>query len=360
MAELTFEDITDLVTGTLKDLGRLRFQNIAQNLQDYEVVSHWFRRDKVQFQGGIGIQRTLFSSLSNQASHVSATTTDSYVIPTLLDTVQANWRDAQSPWGFHTDELLMNSGDPAATVLNIIKPRRVDAMLNLAEELEKKAWQVPSSTDKINPYGLPYWVVYNSVEGFNGGTPAGHATVGGVNLSETPNFKNYTVNYTSISKSDLIKKLRTMHRKLQWRSPVSVPEYSAESSYNRFRIYTNDTVIRGLEDIGEGQNENIGRDLATFGTSSDFSADGGVLMFRRHPIKWVPQLDDTSVFTACSNPVYMINHSTFYPVCMKGKFLRESGPYPAPNMHNMYRMFVELKYNYLCVDRRRNGVAATA
>jgi hypothetical protein len=54
-----------------------------------------------------------------------------------------------------------------------VKPRRHAAMIDLAEELEAKAWQVPNSTDKLNPYGLPYWIVYNSSTGFNGGYPTG-------------------------------------------------------------------------------------------------------------------------------------------------------------------------------------------
>jgi hypothetical protein len=359
MAELTFEDISDLVTGTLRHLGRLKFQQIAQELQRYEVVSHWFRKDKVQFSGGYGIQRTLMGTMDDQSAYVSANSTDSYVIPTLLDNITINWRDVQSPWGFHTDEILMNSGDPEATVVNIIKPRRVAALLGHAKQLEYKAWQVPSSTDKLLPYGLPYWVVYNATEGFNGGAPSGHTTVGGVNLTETPNFKNYTVNYTNVTKADLIKKLRTMHRKIQWRSPVDVSQYTSSSSYNDMRIYTNGSRIELLEDLGEGQNENIGRDLGAFGINRDYSG-GDVMTFRRHPIIWIPLLDDTNVFTACTNPVYMINHSTFYPVCMRGKYLRESGPFPVSRQHNMYDMFIETKHNYLCVDRRQNGVAATA
>ena len=42
MADLLATDIADLVAGTLRELGRLRFQQVAQNLADYEVFSHWF------------------------------------------------------------------------------------------------------------------------------------------------------------------------------------------------------------------------------------------------------------------------------------------------------------------------------
>jgi len=70
---------------------------------------------------------------------------------------------------------------------------------------------------------------------------------------------------------------------------------------------------------------------------------------------WVPKLDSDS-----QNPVYGVDHSTFYPVCLTGDYLRESEAKPAPSQHNVFQVFVDLTYNYLCIDRRRNWVLATA
>lgn len=69
MASVHATDIADLVVTTLRDLGPLKFQQIAQSLQDYEVFSKWFRKDKVVFDSGIGIQRTLMTSVSGTAKH---------------------------------------------------------------------------------------------------------------------------------------------------------------------------------------------------------------------------------------------------------------------------------------------------
>ncbi len=81
----------------------------------------------------------------------------------------------------------------------------------------------------------------------------------------------------------------------------------------------------------------------------------GTITFRKNPIIWVPKLDERS-----DDPVYMLDHSTFYPVILRGDYLRESDAIRAPNQHNIYQVFTDLTYNYLCVDRRRNGVAATS
>jgi hypothetical protein len=82
----------------------------------------------------------------------------------------------------------------------------------------------------------------------------------------------------------------------------------------------------------------------------------GTLTFKKNPIVYVPQLDDTSVFTAATSPVYQIDHGVFYPYCLKGDYLRETGPVVAPNQHNMYRVFLDLTYNIICTNRRRCAV----
>ncbi len=193
-------------------------------------------------------------------------------------------------------------------------------------------------SDTKLPYGLPYYIVKNATTGFNGGAPSGHTTVAGVSLTDSPTFKNYTAAYVSVTKPDLVKKMRTAARKIKFVSPVQVPEYRGSQ---RQHIYVNETTIADIETLGENQNENLGRDIAS---------QDGRMVFHGNPIVYVPQLD-----TDTSNPVYMVDHGTFYPVCLKGDYLRESEN-KAPNQHNLTQYFVDLTYNFLCVDRRRNAV----
>lgn len=341
MATLTADDIPDMVKGTLKELGRMKIQQIAQNLVDYEVFPTWFKKDKVMFDSGIGIQRTLMNRLSGAARHVGLLDPDVVNISDVLVQMNVPWRQCKTSWGFIFQETLMNRGE--AMVTNIIKPRRIDAMISLVEEFENKAWAAPSSSsDKTNPYGLPYWVVKNATTGFNGGAPSGWTDVAGVNLTTTPTFKNYTAAYTAVSKPDLVKKMRTAKRAIGFKSPVDVNDYRSGKG-ERFKIYVNESVFTQFEDIGESQNENLGRDIA--------SIEGFDLSFRGHSIRWVPKLDaDTT------NPVYMIDHSTFYPVCLKGDWMRESDAMRSPDNHDVYQIFLDNSYNYICVDRRRNAV----
>ncbi len=361
MAALTADDIVDLVAGTLRDLGPNKFSQIAQDLQHYEVMGKWLKKDKIVFDDGRGIQRNLMSRLSNQAAHVGLTDTDSADIPDLMDQLNIPWRHAQTKWAFiYQTDILMNRGK--SLIFNVIKPRRADAMISLAKELEAKAWSIPAVDNKTEPYGVPYWIVYNATTGFTGGYPGSHTTIAGVDLTDSPNFKNYSANYAAVTKADLIKKMRTGHRKLGWMSPVTIEDYRG-SQGQKLRIYTDEATVTKFEDLGEAQNENLGRDLASMqagGRSGDVKEMDGQITFRKIPIVWIPQLDDTAVYTAATSPVYMIDHSTFYPVCLKGDYLREQKPEKAPNQHNVFRVFVDLSYNYLCVDRRRNAIFATA
>lgn len=346
MATLTALDIQDLVAATLRDLGPLRFQQIAQNLQYYEVFSKWFKKDKVVFDSGVGIQRTLMNKLdARSAKHVGLLDTDQVNIPDVIDQLQIPWRHAQTSWALiYQTDILMNRGK--ALIFNVIKPRRAASLLGLVEELEERAWgEAPSASDKLLPYSIQYWLVENATAGFNGGLPSGHTSVAGVDLTDSPTFKNYTDLYTDVTKDDLIKKMRTGHRKIRFKSPVTVQDYRGGVG-ERYRIYVNESTISDFEDVGESQNENLGRDVASM---------DGTITFRRHPVIWVPKLDERT-----DNPVYMVDHSTFYPVCLKGDYLRESEATKAPNQHNVYQVFIDLTYNYLCVDRRRNAVFTTS
>jgi hypothetical protein len=359
---VTPQDVADLVASILPDLDRMNWEQIAQNLQDYEMMSHWLKDDKIIFGDGIAIRKNLITQLSGAASHTGMTDTDDVDIPDLMDDIIVPWRHAQTKWGYHYQtDILMNRGK--STINDTVKPRRHVAMIDLAEELEAKAWQVPNSSDKLNPYGLPYWIVYNATTGFTGGYPTGpdgvqHVTIAGLNLTDSPKFRNYSAQYAAVSKTDLLPKMRTALRKTNFRSPVTKGDMSTPRGKDR-RYYCDEATCSAFEDLGEAQNENLGRDLAPY---TGGAGHGGVqevdgtLTFKKNPIIYVPQLDDTAVFTAATSPIYQVDHGVFYPYCLKGDYLRETGPFMAPNQHNMYRVFLDLTYNIICVNRRRCAV----
>lgn len=342
MAAIEALDVVDLVKSTLRDLGRGTFQQVAQDVVDYPVFTSWFKKDKVMFDDGIGIQRTLMARLPDVAKHVGWADEDTASIEDIMEQLQVPWRHAETRWSFKYQETLMNKGK--SLIFNVIKPRRAGAMIKLAQICDNGAWAVPTSeSDKTQPWGVPYWVpIVSGDPGFNGGLPGSYATIAGLTQTEVPTFKSYSGTYVSVTKPDLIKKMRTMKRATGFKSPIDLADYR-KGKGERYRVYTNENVLSSFEEIGESQNENLGRDLA--------SIDGVNMTFRGNPIVYTPQLDSNT-----ADPVYFLDHSTFYPACLVGDYMREDGPIRDPKKRDWYTTYVNLSYNYLCLDRRRNGV----
>lgn len=344
MATIQPGDIADIVVTTRRKDGPLRFQQIAQNLPFYEVFSRWFKRDKVMFDDGYQIQRTLMTKLNSEAAkHVGFLEPDGVNIIDVLETMRVDWVHALTSWGLiYQSDVLMNSG--SSLILNIIKPRRMASLLGLVENIEAKAWgSAPAAADKVNPWGIKYWITWNGTDGFTGGASVG-STKGNVNPDATPNFKNYAITYAAVSDNDLVASIRDAMRSCQFISPIAHPDYRGQLQ-NRYRMYCNKPTIRECEDVVRSHNSNLGRDLAMF---------DGAAYIAGFPIIYVPQLDNDSA----SDPIYGIDHSTFYPVCLKGDYLRETGPINAPDQHNAWNCHTDLTYNFVNVDPRRSFVAA--
>lgn len=364
MAQIEAADFADLILATQAELGKPNFQLIAQNLPEYEVLSRWFKQDKVQFESGRAISRNLMTKISSQAEWVGVLDTVSPDIPDLLDQMVVKWRHLQAPYAIeYRTDVLMNSGDEMIT--DLIPVRRADALISLAEKLESGFWTVPSASNKTEPWGLPYWLVANTSTGFNGGLNNGYSDIAGVSVTDSPNFKNYTAQYTTANKADLVKKMKKGLRSISWRDLITQDDF--RNGAERYRVYMDETTISEIEDIGEAQNENLGKDVAPTGAARDvrYLDNGLTMVFRSFPIIHSHQMDDTDVFSitdvdgnARTNPVYLVDHSTFYPVCLKGDYLRETEPIRLQDQPNVYMVVMFLTTNAICVDRRRNAVFA--
>jgi len=267
----------------------------------------------------------------------------------VMSTINIRWAHATANYAFEYREVLMNRGK--ALIFKVINPRRGAAMLDVAQGLEDDAFTLPAPNDRKSPHGVPYWVVSSETQGFHGKRPAGYTQVGGLDPDEVEGWRNWTDAYVDRTKADVIRRLRKAKRNTKWKSPVNIRDAS-DPNVNRYSLYVNENTISDLEELGENQNENLGRDLGA-GTSA--------ITFKGHPIIYLPILDQFNGSGGkIRDPIYMINHDTFYPVVLKGDWLRESKPKAldgSPDgQHNTYVTHIDCSYNYICVDRRRNAV----
>lgn len=339
-------DMPDLIAVTLPQLGRMKFQQIYQDLQEFEVMGKWLKKSNVKVkENGVAVhENIMIGDATSSAAHTGYMDEDSTDIQDVMKTLKVDWKHIQTKWAvvYQTD-ILMNSGE--SEIVNLIKTRRCKAMIDLAQEFEDKAFgAVPATDDEVSSYGLKYWIVQNATTGFHGGAPSGYTTVGNLNPTSLSRWRNFSGTYSGVvTKLGAIKTLRKAARQCGWKSPVQVPDYmSSANNGQKYRLYVNETTISEIEDVGENQNENLGKDIASM---------DGTIVFRKHPIIWIPKLDaDTN------NPIYFINHDTFKVCVLKGDFLREGKAEKAPNQHNVFQTFVDTTYQYLCDDRRRNAV----
>jgi hypothetical protein len=344
MPAVLAQDLADLVEAVRDKEGSLRFSQIAQSLQDYEVMRQWLKKDRVIVDGGVGFDHKLMTKYDTSARHQGLLDVDVVHIPELLTSIRVDYVLCSANWAILDTELDQASGKEQ--IMDHIKTRRMGVMIGMAEELERVGWADPDAGDKTLPWVIKYWIVKNSTEGFNGGLPSGFSSMAGVSLTAHPTFKNYTARYNGVSKTDpgLVRKMKLAYRKMGWKSPISGgdADYKAMRR-DMYKFYSNEEVYDAWELLLENQNDNLGYDLKPI--------EDGTPAFRGHPLVWVPKLDDDD-----TNPVYMVNHSAFFPIIQKGYYLREKTT-GAPNQHMISAVtYVDLYYNFICVDRRRQAV----
>ncbi len=347
---LQADQIQDLITVTLKDLGRLKFVELASTLQEYHALGKLIDQYKVQYQSGTAIQWNIMLNQSGAAKNVGLFESDNVNISDVMTTASIPWRHCTTNYAFERREVQFNA--TPARIVELVKIRRADAMISLAELMEKNFWQAPATTsDTAHPYGLAYQIVRGQPndEGFTGKRPfaqdgtqfADHSGLD-PDLSANAQWRNYFADYETVSKTDLVRKWRkaSVFTNFKPVPQVAVADYNTGNNY---AYYTNYNVIGRLEEALEAQNDNLGNDIA----SKD-----GQLVFRQVPVMWVPHLETDT--TNGEDPIYGVNWGTIKPVFLSGEYMREEGPTQVPGQHTTFQVFVDSTLNFKCTDRRRN------
>jgi len=334
------EQIADLVTSTLKELGRGKFTDISYDLQRFTALNHIMTDEKETLQGGQEVQFNVLVKNGGAAKMVGLYNVDNPNVTDGLETAKVPWRRASVPYSYDLGEFNINAGNEYR-ILDLIKTRRHMALTSLAEILETQAWGKPtSSDDNLNAMGILYWIVKAATKGFYGVAPSGFTTCAGLSSTTYPNWRNWSGTYSTISATDLVAKIREALTFTQFEAPAKiVGDYNTGDKKS---IYTNYTVVSALEEQLRANNDQLGTDLAY--------GDGQVLI-RKIPVEWVPALE-----TDTTNPVYGINWGVFKCVGLAGEWMTETKPFMAANQHKVLTGFTDCTFNFICRDRRRNFV----
>lgn len=347
MATIQAANIDDLVELTLRELNRNFWTQIAQRLQSYEISQRIFKKYKTQFESGYEVQYHIMVDHSDAAKMVGLYNVDDVDVPSLAQKITIPFRHTTTSWPYDVVEMSMNSG--VAKINSVIKMRHDASIIALTELIETQGWGEPSSSsDDKSIYGFKYWLVANSSTGFNGGNNTNFSSgPGGLNSTTYPRWKNYTAQYVDITRTDLMRKMKIAFNSIKFEAPQDVSDFR-KGRGNKMRIYMSIDNLTEVEELAENQNDRLGSNLA--------SMDGKTTL-RGIPMTWVPKLDGV---TSPTNPIYMINFDHFFPMCLKSNFMRQTGPIPSPKQHNVREIHLDLTWNMVCNDRRRQAVLVTA
>jgi len=341
MAGLAFSEIDDAVLLTQQQfIKRGAFVDMQTDLQDHVAVREMWKGRSKQFSGGENWEFEVQMDHNHTAKTVGLYETDGSSLTDNMVAGTVDPRHVNAHYIYDQREKAFQRGGTA--IVDLVRTRYVGMMVSLFELLEEILWSKPvDSSDLKTPFGIAYWITRSATEGFNGGNPSGFTGgKAGISQGTYARWANWTAQYTSVSKTDLLRKMRTAHRKSRFRSPVShaVPDLGAMKN----GIYLNSDIIGLLEEVVEDQNMSLGNDLA--------SKDGRA-MFKGTPLTYAPYLDDDS-----ADPVYMIDWKKMAVGVMAGWANNLSAPYMVPGKHLVRRVDLDASLNMVCTDLRRQAV----
>jgi len=344
-------DIADLITTTLTSQRKGKFTDISQELHELVVVPHLLtKRGGMKIKrGGQGIEETLMINNGGDSRWVGEYDEDVVTVTDHLKKMKVNWCLLTDNLAYTKSEILNNRGKER--INNIILPRRLSLYLRVANTMEKAFFGTPNADDDLTMWGLKYWITKSTSAGFNGGYAAGFTRKGNINLTDVPAFQNYTAQYTDVSKVDLIQGLKTADRQCRWRTPHKMSGVEGDTMDEKRMILVNEDLLNSLENVGEAQNENIGRDLARYqaGMGLRKRKDSDELLFRGKPFVWAESLDSDT-----SDPVYGLDMSTFHMLCQAGDNMHLGSFKEAPNQHRVMQAHLDHKCQTICTNPRNN------
>jgi hypothetical protein len=338
---LSFSQIDDAVLLTQDKLvQRGAFVDMQTDITDHVAVREMWKNRQKRFDGGNDWSFSAQMDHNHSARTVGLYETDGASINDTMKSGKVGPRHINASYIYDQREPAFQRGGVA--IVDYVKTKYVGMMVSFYELMEDILWGKPAdSSDEKTPYGLAYWVTKSATEGFNGGNPAGFTDGrAGISTVTYPRFANWTAQYTQISKTDLVRKMRRAHRKTQFRSPVSHATPALAGMKNG--IYTNDTVIGLCEELLEANNMALGNDLA--------SKDGKTL-FKSVPLTYAPKLDDDS-----TDPIFMLDWKWLAIGVMTGWENNLSAPTPVPGKHLVRRVDLDATLNMVCTDPRRQTV----
>lgn len=341
MASLNIEQFGDLVELTLNEYIKTDYVALLTDLTDHPAAKALLNKARFAIKSGIQLEFKLDMGAESSYEHITATTPDSAELTDSFVSASVPWRKVKTSYAYLEEEMDFNMSPNQLVDVVKARERRCDA--DWIEGIESDWWTFHSVSDTNAFRSLPYWIHKNASTGFNGGIPSGYSDVAGLSPTTYPRWNNYTAQYTTFSLDDAVNKIRTMGMKTGFKPIISnLPKLGMNS---RRAFYTNLTVHQTAADLADARNDSMGTDLAKH--------DGQVTI-HRIPLEYVPKLDDDT-----TDPIYQIDWNSIKMMAKTDWFQRRTVQKPHPGQRNMVSVHKDSYLNFVCFNRRINGVVAT-
>lgn len=337
---LTADRITDLSNLTLKNLGKFKMVELAADLPEYIAASNLLNKNRIKFDSGTAIQWNVLLNGDDNARNIGLYARDMVNVKDGTLQLSIPWRHTTSSAGYDVKEVMMNS-DPSK-IVDIVKTRRYQRAISWVEIMESNFWQgVASSTDDETPWGLfGYWLNYNASTGFNGSN-GNYGSIGGKDADTYTKLKHYTFQYTTVSDSDLVAKIRECLVKTAFKPMVKNAPVPGYANGQRRVMYAGYDVCSGLETLVRANNDNLGNDLDKY---------KGQVYISGVPVQYAPYIEENK---STSKPIVGIDWAQFQAVFLKDRWMQETPFEKDASSHDMRRGFLDSTYNFRCFDRRK-------
>ena len=348
-------DLTDLIALTINDLPKQTFE-VEWDNQDYEFC-RIYQSERMVIDGGVQIERKVMLDHTGNAKYRRAFQTDTPQIGNTMHTIKVPWTRIGTDYSWDEFEILQQKNSTKGFI-SLMKVRRTDGLWSLAELIEERAWQAPTSaTDDLYPNGIPYYFnvktaagAVNASSGFVGATiDYQNGTTGticaGIDASTEVKWRNYAALYTAINQS-LLLAFRKAFVYTSFKSPTFIKD-PMDKRVAPKRIYTDFDSAVALQDLADQRDDNHdSKDLM----GKLIVNDGALTYINRLPVVAISELNGADY-----TPLYTVDFTKFIPYIHDGYWMKESEPQSDRGQHTTYTVFLDGAHNNLITSRRKSG-----
>ena len=361
MAGIANADLIDLIATTLPQLPEQYFEVTWTN-NDYEAC-RIYQRDRMEVDGGTSIKRKVMFSPTGNARYRRLFDTDDPAVSDVMSEIDVPWCQIGTHYSWDILEIKRNSNS-ARGFIRLLETRRIDGLWSLADLIEERFWKTPeSSTDDLNPYGVPYYLNMldkaSTTAGFLGrrvvfqdGSTS--VTCAGISADTEDKWKNWAATYASVNNA-LLEAFRLAFTRTKFKAPLIIND-PAQARNAAKRVYCNADTIVKLQVLADARDDfHRGKDVL----GNIRIDDGATVYLNRLPVVYINQLDGvTGLETGYTNetdPIYCVDFEKFIPYVQDGYWMEESEPMTDRTQHTTFTVFLDGSHNNLCVNRRQAG-----